>query len=227
LVIDYLSQFKLGLKIKQIRFEEKMASTRKRYPDVKKKEKRTSKRSNRTKNPWLPVLGVVGMLAGAVALFIFLTSIPSSGASAPIENLLTYPNLDRGHTNQAVTYAQNPPAGGQHNAVWQNCGVYSQPIQNENAVHSLEHGAIWITYQPDLPAAELQKLQDLTRRSAYRLLSPYPDLPAPIVASAWGYQVQIDSADDARLGQFIQKYEQNPLGPEPGAPCTGGTGTPG
>jgi hypothetical protein len=91
----------------------------------------------------------------------------------------------------------------------------------------MEHGAIWITYQPDLPSAEVEKLKTITHQSGYRLLSPYPGLPTPVVVSAWGYQVKLQSADDPRLMLFIQKYQQNPRGPEPGAPCTGGQGQPG
>jgi hypothetical protein len=46
------------------------------------------------------------------------------------------------------------------------------------------------------------------------------------VASAWGYQVKLDSASDPRLEQFIRTFEQGPQTPEPGAACVGGTGTP-
>jgi hypothetical protein len=148
-------------------------------------------------------------------------------ASRPIDGVEQYLNLERGHTVERVTYAQSPPAGGFHNPVWQNCGVYTQPIANENGVHSLEHGAVWITYRPGLPTAEIEDLQRLTRRSGYRLLSPYPDLPSPIVASAWGFQLELERTDDSRLVQFIERYEQYRFSPEPGAACTGGIGEPG
>ena len=85
---------------------------------------------------------------------------------------------------------------------------------------------VWITYDPDLPADQVERLQQITRRSGYRLLSPYPDLPSPIVATAWGFQLHLDSADDPRLDDFIRKYEQGPTTPEPGAVCTGGVGSP-
>lgn len=166
-------------------------------------------------------LGALAVLLVAVALLVFNT--PPTGE---IQGVVTYSNLNRGHSTEPVTYAQTPPVGGIHNPVWQNCGVYTSPVANENAVHSLEHGAIWITYRPDLSAEPVAKLQELTRQSGYRLLSPYPDLPSPIVVSAWGYQLKLDSADDTRLTAFIEKYEQNPRGPEPGAACTGGVGAP-
>ena len=166
-------------------------------------------------------LGVLAALLVVVAVLVF--SNPPTGE---IEGVVAYSNLDRGHSTEPVTYAQIPPVGGIHNPVWQNCGVYTSPVTNENAVHSLEHGAIWITYQPDLPADQVEELQTLTRQSGFRLLSPYPDLPSPVVVSAWGYQLKLDNAGDTHLNAFIEKYEQNPQGPEPGAPCTGGVGAP-
>ncbi|HMN29919.1 MAG TPA: DUF3105 domain-containing protein, partial [Caldilineaceae bacterium] len=105
-------------------------------------------------------------------------------------------------------------------------GVYTDPIATENAVHSLEPAAIGITYRHVVPAEQVAQLQNLTRQSSYRLLSPYPGLPSPIVASAWGYQLKVETADDPGLQQFFQRYEQNPLGPEPGATCAGGIGQP-
>ena len=57
-------------------------------------------------------------------------------------------------------------------------------MRDENAVHSLEHGAVWITYQPDLPQEQIEKLSDLAQRNRFVLVSPYPDLPAAVVASA-------------------------------------------
>jgi len=189
--------------------------------------KSPARQKKRSQSNLLPLIGGIALFVVVLALGIFVASNQANASTASIQGLLTFANMERGHTNSLVTYAQNPPAGGQHNPAWQNCGVYSEPVQNENAVHSLEHGAIWITYQPDLPADQLEQLQTLTRRSGYRLLSPYPGLPAPIVASAWGYQVQLEQADDPRLLTFMRKYEQSPLGPEPGAACTGGVGKPG
>jgi hypothetical protein len=54
------------------------------------------------------------------------------------------------------------------------------------------------------------------------VLSPYPGLPAPVVASAWGKQLKLTGADDPRLAAFIREYRQGPQTPEPGAACTGG-----
>jgi hypothetical protein len=138
-----------------------------------------------------------------------------------IEGIQFFPNLSTTHVETPVEYEQNPPVGGNHNPVWQNCGVYDSPIFNELAVHSLEHGAVWITYDPSLPAADVATLAEITEGGTHRLLSPYPDLPAPVVVSAWGYQVQLEGADDPRLMQFITLWEADPQNPEIGATCGG------
>jgi len=140
--------------------------------------------------------------------------------------IMTFSGLARDHVNGPISYPQVPPVGGPHNPVWLNCGIYDQPVPNENAVHSLEHGAVWITYQPNLSAADVAQLRSLVRGHAYVILSPYPGLPARVVASAWGAQLRATSADDPRLTQFIKTYEQGPQTPEPGAPCSGGRGVP-
>jgi hypothetical protein len=99
-------------------------------------------------------------------------------------------------------------------------------VPNENAVHDLEHGAVWITYQPTLAKADIAKLTSYAKGQTYLDLSPYPNLPAPVVASAWGVQLRLSGASDKRLPAFIAKYKQGPQTPEPGASCTGGIGTP-
>ena len=203
-----------------------MTTTPSNSSSAKNKSKRYTKNRNRSRQKNTPIIVGISVLVGMLILVAVLVRINSTGQVGAIEGVQTFPNLDRSHTTESVNYAQTPPVGGAHSAAWQNCGVYTTPIPNENAVHSLEHGVIWITYQPDLAESELQKLQTLTRQSSHRLLSPYPELTSPIVASAWGYQLTLDSADDPRLADFIQKYEQNPFGPEPGAPCTGGVGQP-
>lgn len=130
------------------------------------------------------------------------------------------------HVNGTVSYAQNPPVGGEHSSAWQNCGIYAEPVRSENAVHSLEHGAVWVTYRPDLPADQIEQLRGLVKGRSYTLLSPYPGLDRPIAASAWGVQLKVDAPTDERLAQFIAKYRQGPQTPEPGAACVGGVGTP-
>ena len=148
---------------------------------------------------------------------------PTDGEISGIQHFEDLSNL---HVDTRVDYPQTPPVGGEHAPAWLNCGIYDQPVPNENAVHALEHGAVWITYDPLLPSSQVETLRTLTRGGSHRLLSPYAGLPSRIVVSSWGYQLQLDSVDDPRLAQFIAQFEQGPTTPEPGAPCAGGVGAP-
>jgi hypothetical protein len=125
------------------------------------------------------------------------------------------------HTVGSVDYAQSPPHSGDHSPVWQRCGFYSAPVQNEHAVHSLEHGVVWITYQPDLPPAQVETLRQLAHTQEYVIVSPYPGLPAPVVVSAWGQQTRLDTAGDPQLVPLIGAYRNSPLAPEPDGGCEG------
>jgi hypothetical protein len=174
-----------------------------------------------------------GVLIGAVSLAVVGGIVLAvvlgrgNGKSAPvIAGVKSYSGLARNHVQGTVKYAQTPPVGGNHSSVWLNCGIYDKPVANENAVHDMEHGAVWITYQPNLPAAQLATLTSQVKGKTYLDLSPYPGLPAPVVASAWGKQLTLSSPSDPRLAKFISAYRQGPQTPEPGATCTGGTGTP-
>lgn len=155
------------------------------------------------------------------------SSASPSSTGASITGLETFTDLARDHVTGTVTYPQTPPVGGKHSAVWQNCGWYSTSVANETAVHSMEHGAAWITYRPDLSASDQATLKSALGGKAYVLASAYPGLPAPVVASAWGAQVKLTGVNDPRLAQFVDQYANSPSAPEPGGECTGGTGTPG
>ena len=178
---------------------------------------------NARRNKWLWIAFIAVAVVGTTAVAFIALAPP---AVPTLDGMLVYANLPRDHSEAPQTYAQTPPAGGIHSSVWQNCGIYDQPVHNENAVHSLEHGAVWITYRPDLPVDAIKHIQDLARGHDHVLVSPYPDLPHPIVATAWGLQLPLDDANDARLPLFISRYEQGPQTPEPGAVCSGGIGTP-
>jgi len=135
------------------------------------------------------------------------------------QGTLTFTGLAHNHVDTPVDYPQSPPVGGPHNPVWQNCQYYNTPIPNERAVHDLEHGAVWITYAPDTSQADRDKLKAVANTGDHIVVSEYPGLPSPIVATAWGKQLQLPSIDDPRLQQFVDVFENGPQTPEPGATC--------
>lgn len=122
-----------------------------------------------------------------------------------------------------VLYEQIPPVGGYHNTVWQNCGFYDKYIENKHAVHSLEHGSVWITYDPGISEDDKEKLKDYADQS-YVLVSPYPNMGNPITLSIWGHQLRLDSLDEGKIDAFIREFKtKQEYTPEFGAICYGGT----
>lgn len=166
---------------------------------------------------WVSITAVVAVMAVAVAVVI----VRDRSSRPTLDAVATY-TVTQGHVQTPVTYAQSPPAGGEHAPVWLNCGTYEASVPNENAVHSMEHGAVWVTYRPDLPAAQVAMLREKLP-STYAVLSPYKGLTAPVVASAWGKQLPLTGAEDPRLEAFVKEYRQGAQTPEPGASCTGGS----
>lgn len=100
--------------------------------------------------------------------------------------------------------------------------VYTKAIANVNAVHSMEHGAVWVTYNDKATAADVKTLSDKVSKTPYTLLSPDKTQSGTITLSAWGVQLSVNKASDPRVEQFLTKYVQGAQTPEPGAACTGG-----
>ncbi|MGO1167369.1 MAG: DUF3105 domain-containing protein [Janibacter sp.] len=164
---------------------------------------------------------VIAFIIGAVGWAIF-SERDERQAAGKLGDVQEYDYEGQKHTEGKVDYTESPPVGGEHNSAWLNCGVYDDPVPDEHAVHSLEHGTVWITYEPGLAKSEVDQL-DKALPDTYTLLSPYEgEMDSPIVVSAWNHQLEVDSADDPRIKGFIKKYRQGEQTPEPGAACTGG-----
>lgn len=191
---------------------------------------------------WGPIalFVAVGLLAAGIigygAYAAFQGARSWEDRAADIEGIVNYrekdPKLVEGgqHVAGKVQYPVNPPVAGQHNNDWQNCmgDVYDEPIASEHAVHSLEHGAVWITYRPDLPKDQVDKLAEKVRGKEKLFMSPFEGLDKPISLQAWGYQLKVDNANDGRIDEFIKALRVNASVEGPTALCAQGitaTGT--
>lgn len=143
-------------------------------------------------------------------------------ADEGVDGVVVVRVASRDHVPGTVDYDTYPPAGGDHFQVWQNCGFYEKPVVDEMAVHALEHGAVWIAYRDDLPAEQIERIKAVADEESHVLASPYPDLRAPVVMTAWERQLDLDDVTDERFEQFLDTYLEGPTTPEPGAPCDRG-----
>jgi hypothetical protein len=181
-----------------------------------------------------------GLIAAAVAVVVFAAAVigyavvkvnesNANRVESPdeIEGLQTFDAYEdpQDHVETPVDYAESPPVGGPHAPPpdWADCTgtVYDVDIRHENAVHSLEHGAVWITYNPDeVQGADVDTLAALVENESGRMLSPYAGLDSPVSIQSWGHQLKVDSVGDLRLEQFADLLTlNNEFTPEPGASC--------
>jgi len=195
------------------------------------KRKVASQASQRQMPTWAWFV-IGGILAVALVLGLFYLGNQGPTVGNSIEGIEIFPDPGQGHVDGDINYAVGEPAGGQHNPVWQNCGIYAEPVRVENVVHSMEHGAVWIAYQPDLPESQVEILREnvrqerRNRREALIVMAPKPDLEDPIVLTAWRAQLRLDDASDERVAEFLGRFQRGAFTPEPGASCSGGIGEP-
>jgi hypothetical protein len=183
-----------------------------------------------------------GFAVGSLALVLFLGGILTYAAlnvslgdkssikaiQHSISGLHNSKGLSENHIDgKLIDYPDQddtPPDGGNHNPTWQTCQVYTAPIANEHAVHSLEHGTVRVTYNPDKQStADVAALKKAVGDDPYHMMSPYPGLKSPISLQAWGEQLFVDKVSDSRIQKFMTAFTQGPQTPEKGASCTGGT----
>jgi hypothetical protein len=174
-------------------------------------------------------------VAGVIGAVWFVGKRPAASGTpgaggADIAGLIdyrtTHPDwLARDHVADDTTlqYPMVPAAGGRHLANWQRCAgdVYDKPVVEGRAVHSLEHGAVWITYRPGLDQAQVATLAGKVRNTDFMLMSPYEGQPSAISLQAWGYQLRVDKAGDPRVDAFIKRFRES-ASLEPGTPCSNG-----
>jgi len=211
--------------------------TAKQQRDARRAEKVTAMKRQQERSRRRRIAAIAGGSVAAVAVvalvvvLVVANSAPTTTPPAAVDGERTWSDLPSNHVGGTVDYeaeyGMTPPAGGDHAAAWLNCGVYDQQVPNENAVHSLEHGAVWATYDPDaLDADEIDRLRGSVP-STYSIVSPFDGLPSPVVISAWGSQLQLEGVDQERIAAFVEKHWQSPDAPEPGAACTGALDGPG
>lgn len=165
------------------------------------------------------ILAALILVGIGYGLFSWITSRDENREP---EGVVAYNYAGGNHTADPVDYAESPPVGGEHYDRWQTCGFYDGQIANENAVHSLEHGAVWITYRPDISESDKEKLEDWANDRGYLLVSEYDGQESPFIFTAWNNQLPLDSLSDKKATQFMNYFIQGAQTPERGASCSGG-----
>ena len=173
----------------------------------------------------VPILIISAMATSAILAPSALAA--SKGAKIP-GLIVAKGKLSQDHktTNLGYNLSKAIPMGGAHHPGWATCKAYSTFVAAEYAIHSMEHGAIWIAYDSSLKSSEVKTLTAYTKNDPYLLLTPINKAPSPITVTAWGYQLKLEKASDSRIKDFINAYQNSKSTPELGAPCQGGISDP-
>lgn len=117
---------------------------------------------------------------------------------------------------QLIIPEGEPPTGGPHFDQPLRAGVYDSPIPDGNAIHSLEHGMVWISYSPDLVSdADIEALRGIADdHGGDTILSPRPLNTLPIAVVSWGRILRLDAVDSGAIEDFIEVNTNR--SPEPG-----------
>jgi hypothetical protein len=143
----------------------------------------------------------------------------------PPNGIKVYPATTNRTVKGPIQYDRKPPTNGDHDPLWQNCGFYEKPIEDRHAVHSMDHGVVWITYRPDLPEKQIESLRPYGKEN-YVIVSPYPGQDAPVIGTSWRVQLKLNGADDPRLRRFVDGFRISELAPLSGNRCALGVGNP-
>jgi len=133
-----------------------------------------------------------------------LAAIPDSSQSFPIQS--------RDHIEpgaQHPPYNSDPPTGGWHYALAARTGVYTGALPDEQVVHNLEHGHIWLSYRDAGDEEALAVLRDLQRLYPdYVIVTHRPQNDTRIAAAAWGRLLALNEPDAGQLHAFIVRYRE-------------------
>lgn len=154
--------------------------------------------------------GIGIVLVGGIGIIFLLPSRPESprpGQTFPIQ----------GQTHIAIgakheVYNSNPPTSGSHYAQPAAWGVYQTELPDEQLIHNLEHGGIWISYK-GIDATTTAALEKIARSQAKIVMEPRANDDAPIVLASWGRLQKFQTYDEQGILAFIEANRNQ--SPEP------------
>lgn len=106
-------------------------------------------------------------------------------------------------------YRSDPPTSGPHEPGALLSGVRAEPLSRPAQVGQLEAGAVLVQHR-DLDPDALAELEALAGEGV--VVVPNPDLPAPVVATAWLFKLTCATVDAAAIEAFVDAH----LGQGPG-----------
>src|SRR3989344_5631667 len=86
--------------------------------------------------------------------------------------------------SQLPEYTSNPPTSGPHYNQTARSGFRNEVISDQNIIHNLEHGDIWIAYHPRIAEEVVEELKQFG--AAKVIITPRETNETDIALAAWG-----------------------------------------
>lgn len=158
----------------------------------------------------------------AVVWYLFLRGpgVPSEINGHPIREFGVSLTAAESHTTDPVQYESVPPVAGRHNPAPAPCGVYGEPVPNQNVsnetmVHTLEHGAVGILYDPELDGQQIEEIESIVSDFESHVFSaPYLEMETQISVVAWEHLMRLDELDRPAVMTFIDEFRESGTAPE-------------
>jgi hypothetical protein len=148
----------------------------------------------------------------AISGFVLVqSSKPQPPAIGEVFPILESKHISIGGTHP--TYNSNPPTSGEHYVDPADWNVYETELPDEQLVHNIEHGGIWISYK-NIDQNTKSKLEALTRQNfGSVIMTPRAKNDASIVFASWGRLEKFESFDEKAMTLFIKANKNR--SPEP------------
>jgi len=168
----------------------------------------------------IPTFLIVGLGAWFFSKTTKLTSeenlVLAEKVSSPVEGTQDFEIIGRNHISQGAPgsgYNSNPPSSGPHWASPAKNGFYDTSLSDEQLIHNLEHGHVWIAYKSDVSDEVKNKLKEISQKEDWKVVvTPREANDAKIALVAWGRVLNMDQPDYGKVEDFIKTYRNR--GPE-------------
>lgn len=105
-----------------------------------------------------------------------------------------------------IQYNSNPPAGGQHYGdSTAHAGFYDKAPADGYLVHSLEHGAVILWYNPkQLSKDKVEQVKHIfNQTSGKSIMAPRESMDVPVAVSSWGRVLKLQTIDEKQIKAFF------------------------
>ncbi|WP_336336420.1 DUF3105 domain-containing protein [Haloarcula brevis] len=154
-------------------------------------------------------------LSAVEASGVEASSLDDTGDSDRLAGVKQFPDRGANHVGEgsAIDYQRVPPLSGTHYGSTVGAGFYEATPLLGSLVHTLEHGAVVVYYDPDelSPEArtslrEFSSVHTGTWRSVVVVPNPNDDPSAPYVVTAWRHELTMDGYDAETVHAFLSEY---------------------